>query len=50
MSPVGGRSHKEPHGGGDEPVRLNFVVMTRMSGHGAVAEDEDAPERVEIQT
>ena len=22
VSPVGGRSHKEPHGGGDEPVRL----------------------------
>ena len=22
MSPVGGRSHKEPDGGGDEPVRL----------------------------
>ena len=60
VSPVGGRSHKEPDGGGDEPVRLTAsdfyidAVATRSAvcpaGHGAVAEyeDEDAPERVEI--
>ena len=60
VSPVGGRSHKEPDGGGDEPVRLTAadfdidVMATRSAvcpaGHGAVAEyeDEDAPERVEI--
>ena len=60
VSPVGGRSHKEPDGGGDEPVRLTAadfdidVMATRSAvcpaGHGAVAEyeDEDAPEPVEI--
>ena len=60
VSPVGGRSHKEPDGGGDEPVRLTAsdfyidAMATRSAvcpaGHGAVAEyeDEDAPERVEI--
>ena len=60
VSPVGGRSHKEPDGGGDEPIRLTAsdfdidVMATRSAvcpaGHGAVAEyeDEDAPERVEI--
>ena len=25
VSPVGGRSHKEPDGGGDEPVRLDGI-------------------------
>ena len=60
VSPVGGRSHKEPDGGGDEPVRLTAsdfyidVMATRSAvcpaGHGAVAEyeDQDAPERMEI--
>ena len=58
VSPVGGRSHKEPDGGGDEPVRLTAsdfyidAMATRSAvcpaGHGAVAEYEDAPERVEI--
>ena len=60
VSPVSGRSQKEPGGGGDEPVRLTAsgfyidVTATRSAtcpaGHGAVAEyeDEDAPERVEI--
>ena len=60
VSPVGGRSHKEPGGGGDEPVRLTasgfYIDVTARraavcpAGHGAVAEyeDEDAPERVEI--
>ena len=58
VSPVGGRSHKEPDGG-DEPVRLTAsdfytdVMATRSAvcpaGHGAVSEYEDhAPERVEI--
>ena len=60
VSPVGGRSHKEPDGGGDEPVRLTAsdfyidAMATRSAvcpaGHGAVAEyeDEEAPERVEM--
>ena len=60
MSPVGGRSHKEPDGGGVELVRLTAsdfyidAMATRSAvcpaGHRAVAEyeDEDAPERVEI--
>ena len=60
VSPVGGRSHKEPGRGGDEPVRLTasgfYIDVTARraavcpAGHGAVAEyeDQDAPERVEI--
>ena len=61
VSPVGGRSHKEPDGGGVEPVRLTAIRLLTSTpwqlgarcvpaGHRAVAEyeDEDAPERVEI--
>ena len=60
VGPVGGRSHKEPDGGGVELVRLTAsdfyidAMATRSAvcpaGHRAVAEyeDEDAPERVEI--